>query len=77
MSIKILIDSASDITKEEAKNYGIELIPLIVNIEGKDYYDGVDLNANEFYEKLVECNKIPKTSQITPSRFIEKLMRCY
>lgn len=73
MSIKILIDSASDITKEEAKNYGIELIPLIVNIEGKDYYDGVDLNANEFYEKLVECNEIPKTSQITPSRFIEKI----
>ena len=73
MSIKILIDYASDITKEEAKNYGIELIPLIVNIEGKDYYDGVDLNANEFYEKLVECNEIPKTSQITPSRFIEKI----
>ena len=73
MSIKILIDSASDITKEEAKNYGIELIPLIVNIEGKDYFDGVDLNANEFYEKLVECNEIPKTSQITPSRFIEKI----
>lgn len=72
MSIKILIDSASDITIEEAKEYGIEIIPLIVNIEGKEYFDGVDINAKEFYLKLVECNEIPKTSQITPNRFIEK-----
>lgn len=72
MGIKILIDTASDITVEEANNYGVELIPLIVNIDNKEYFDGIELNAYEFYEKLVESTEIPKTSQITPVRFIEK-----
>ena len=72
MGIKILIDTASDITVEEANNYRVELIPLIVNIDNKEYFDGIELNAYEFYEKLVESTEIPKTSQITPVRFIEK-----
>ena len=43
VSIKILIDSASDITNLEAKGLGIEIIPLIINFSDEEYYDGVDL----------------------------------
>lgn len=72
MSIKILVDSASDISLDEAKIFNIELIPLIVSFGEKEYYDGVDLLPQEFYEKLVEDEVMPKTSQITSTRFEQK-----
>lgn len=72
MAIKILIDSASDITLEEAKEYGIELMSMYINIDGKEYLDAVDIKGTEFYEKLAKCNEIPKTSLITPNRFFDK-----
>ena len=72
MAIKILIDSASDITKEQAKELGVEVIPLIVGFGDEEYFDGVDLLPTEFYEKLATNKNHPKTSQITPYRFEEK-----
>ena len=71
MGIKILVDSASDITQDEAKQYGIEVIPLIVSFGDQEYLDGVNLTQKEFYEKLIETDTLPKTSQITPYRFTE------
>ena len=75
MGIKILIDSASDITQEEAKKMGIEVIPLIVSFGDEQYFDGVNLNCKQFYEKLIETDELPKTSQITPYRFTEAFER--
>lgn len=71
MNIKILIDSASDISIDEAKELGIELIPLKVSFGEKEYLDGVDLLPKQFYEKLIETDELPKTSQITPDRFLD------
>ena len=75
MAIRILIDSASDISIEEAKTLGISMIPLTIKIGDKQYYDGVDLLPKEFFEKLIEENELPKTSQITPFRFEEEFQR--
>lgn len=71
MNIKILIDSASDISIDEAKELGIDLIPLKVSFGEKEYLDGVDLLPKQFYEKLIETDELPKTSQITPDRFLD------
>ena len=71
MPIKILIDSASDISQEEAINYGIVVIPLLVNFGEEQYQDGVNMTSKQFYEKLIETDVLPKTSQITPFRFAE------
>ena len=71
MGIKILVDSASDFTQAEAKQYGIEVLPLIVSFGDQEYLDGVNLTQKEFYEKLIETDTLPKTSQITPYRFTE------
>ncbi|MBR6072411.1 MAG: DegV family protein [Acholeplasmatales bacterium] len=73
--IKILIDSASDISQEEASKYGIEVIPLIVNFGDEQFLDGVNLTPKQFYEKLIETDTLPKTSQITPFRFEETYER--
>ena len=75
MAIKLMIDSASDIGREEAEAMGVELLPMVISIGEKDYYDGVDLLPLQFYEKLIESDTLPKTSQITQYRFEEAFER--
>lgn len=71
MAIRLMVDSASDISKKEAEELGITMIPMIITIGNNDYFDGVDLLPEQFYEKLIECNDLPKTSQVTAYRFKE------
>ncbi len=72
MAVKILIDSASDINKEQAKEMGVELISMTINFGEDEFYDGVDLCPNDFYKKLVDSKDFPRTSQINPFRWEEK-----
>lgn len=71
MGVKILCDSASDISQEEAKQLGIIVLPLKTIWEGKEYQDGVTMLPKEFYEKLIETDGLPTTSQVTPYEFEE------
>ena len=52
MAVKILVDSASDINKEEASKLEIYMIPLVVSFGEENYFDGVELLPKQFYEKL-------------------------
>ncbi|MDE6655715.1 MAG: DegV family protein [Anaeroplasmataceae bacterium] len=70
--IKILIDSASDIDAKEAEEKGIYLMPIEVTFGEVTYLDGINLSHSEFFEKLVESDELPKTSQINPYRFEEE-----
>ncbi|MDE7263965.1 MAG: DegV family protein [Anaeroplasmataceae bacterium] len=72
--IKIVIDSASDIDLEEATEKGIYLLPIEVSFKGETYLDGVNLSHKDFFEKLIEDDELPKTSQINPYRFEEKFL---
>ncbi len=72
MAIRIITDSASDISQEKAKEWGITVLPLKVSFGEKEYLDGVTLSPREFYEKLIETDEFPKTSQITPFTYAEE-----
>lgn len=69
--IKILVDSSSDIEEAEAKDMGIDLIPMEIRFGEQTFFDGVNLSHREFFERLIECNDFPKTSQINEYRFSE------
>ncbi len=69
--IKIITDSASDITREDAERYGIHVFAFSIMIDGKEYRTGVDISSSEFYEKLKTCQEIPSTSQITPDELYQ------
>lgn len=71
MAIKFVVDSATDILPEEAKKLGIEVVPLTVSFNGEEYQDGVTITHKEFYEKLIESDVLPTTSQATPAHFEE------
>lgn len=71
MAVRIICDSASDISQEEAKQLGITVLPLKTIWEGKEYRDGITMMPREFYEKLIETDELPTTSQVTPYEFEE------
>lgn len=72
MGVRIITDSASDISQERAKEWGITVLPLKVRFGDEEYLDGVTLSCKEFYGKLVETDEIPKTSQIAPFEYEEE-----
>ena len=71
MAVRIIADSASDIPQETAKKWGITILPLNVRFGDEEFQDGVTLSNREFYEKLIETDEIPKTSQIPPFTYEE------
>ena len=73
MATKIIIDSSSDISVQEAQELGVIMLPMQVAFGEDVYYDGVDLTPNDFYYKLTLDNVLPKTSQITPFRYEEQV----
>ena len=72
MSIKIVIDSASDINEKEAKELGVSFVPMEIRFGNEGYFDGVNLAPQEFYCKLIESDALPQTSQINPFRWEEE-----
>ena len=71
--VKIIIDSAADILPSECQALGIRHLPLKVFFGQKEYRDAVDMSHKEFYEKLVESDELPTTSQISPAEFADAI----
>ena len=69
MAVRFIIDSAADIIPSEAQKLGIVHLPLKVIFGEEEYYDAVNLSHKEFYEKLIEADMLPGTSQIPPIEF--------
>lgn len=71
MGIRIITDSTSDITIEQAAQMNITVVPLKVIFGEKEYKEGVDITIDGFYEKLVKAERLPTTSQPSPDEFLE------
>lgn len=69
MAIRIITDSTADFTRDEAAQLGIEIVPLKTRFGDEEYIDGVTISPREFYEKLVESDVMPSTSQPSPAEF--------
>ncbi len=66
MKIAIVTDSNSGITQSEAKELGVEVVPMPILIDGEQYFEGINLTEEDFYKKLAEDAQV-STSQ--PSAF--------
>lgn len=65
--LRIITDSASDIMEPDRKD--LTVLPMTVRFGEKEYLDGVTINHQEFYEKLIESDELPVTSLISPGDF--------
>lgn len=69
--MKIIVDSACDMTKAEAESKGLIFVPLTINFDGTIYEDGISITHEEFYQKLESTDALPVTSQVTPYAYSE------
>ena len=67
MSVRIIIDSTADIPAEIISKFTV--VPLTIRFGEEEFVDGIDINRRQFYEKLIESNVIPSTSQANISDF--------
>lgn len=67
MGIKFITDSASDIAQGSIND--VTVLPMTITFGEDEYKDGVNLTHKKFYEKLIESDALPKTSQIPPYDF--------
>ena len=74
MNVRIIVDSSADIAEEIKERFSV--IPLKVRFGETDYIDGVTITHREFYEKLIECDDIPVTSQASPAAFADEFEKC-
>lgn len=75
MKIKLICDSLCDIPQEIQDKEYVEVVPLTIILEDKEYKDGVDINKEEYYKLLKATNALPKTSQATYIQFSEVFNR--
>lgn len=64
--IKVVTDSTCDLAPDIVQRLGIAIVPMVVNIDGKDYLDGVELTREQFYAGLPNYHDIPKTAANSP-----------
>lgn len=68
MNTRIIVDSTTDLMPEVKGR--VSVVPLTVHFGDEEYIDGVTIDHKSFYEKLVETDVHPTTSQATPAAFM-------
>ena len=70
MKTRIIVDSTADLVPEIEKR--VHIVPLTVRFGEEEHIDGVTIDHKTFYEKLIESDTLPTTSQATPDAFIKE-----
>jgi DegV family protein with EDD domain len=71
MAVKILTDSVADLPQQLASNLGVTVVPLLIRWGEDLYRDGIDLTADQFYQRLRHSKVPPATSLPSPKTFAE------
>lgn len=69
--VYIVTDSTADLTEEEVKNLEISIVPMNISFADQNYVDGVTITKEEFREKMIASEELPKTAQPSIGRFVE------
>lgn len=70
MKTRIIVDSTADLMPGYKEQ--VRVVPLTVHFGDREYIDGVTIDHKTFYEKLVEEDTLPTTSQATPDAFAKE-----
>ncbi len=72
MGIQLVTDSTCDLPQSVIDQYGIHVLPVMVNINGTEYRDGVDISREDFYAQLKNLDNKVGTAA-TPPRLAAEL----
>jgi len=71
--VAVMTDSAADLPERIADALAIHVVPVRVNLDGRDYLDKLGLSTAEFYRRMARSHQLPRTSQPPPGDF----RRCF
>ena len=69
-TISVVTDSAANLPKAVADELGTRIVPVMVNLEGKAYRDGIDITPGEVYRRQREGGFVPTTSTPRVADFV-------
>ena len=69
MTIRIVTDSSCDLPSGLIEQYGISVLPCYVVVDDQTFKDGLEIQADDFYRRLLADGRTPTTAQPTPSDF--------
>ena len=73
MKLAVITDSSAFLQAETLRKEDLFVLDIPVNIDGQEYVEGVNLTAQEFYEKMARSSVLPKTSQPSIAKLDEIL----
>ena len=77
MSVRVVTDSASDLTDEEASALGITIVPLSIRFGEEELIDRIELGADEFYARMAASDGVPGTAAPPPGAFKTAFDNCF
>lgn len=70
--IAIVTDSTASLSDEEVQRLGnVTVVPIVVNMNGTTYREGIDITNDEFYSALAKAKKLPTTAPPTPMEMLK------
>ena len=75
MTVRIVVDSTSDIGLERAAQHGITVVPVTVRFGDQEFRDGVDISAARFHSMLANSTVLPNTAAPSIGTFEETYRR--
>lgn len=73
MKLAVITDSSAYLSKDTLQREDLFVLDIPVNIDGEEYVEGVNLTAEEFYQKMAQASELPKTSQPSIAKLDEIL----
>lgn len=75
--VAVVTDSISQLPMEMTQELNITVIPLTININGKPYFDGIDLTSQEIYHRMRCENIVPTTTSPSPAQYQKVFEHCF
>ena len=73
MKLAVITDSSAYLSVETLQREDLFVLDIPVNIDGEEYVEGINLSAEEFYQKMAQASELPKTSQPSIAKLDEIL----
>ena len=73
MKLAVITDSSAYLSADTLQREDLFVLDIPVNIDGEEYVEGINLTAEEFYQKMAQASEVPKTSQPSIAKLDEIL----
>ena len=70
-AVSVITGSVAQVPKETAEALGIDILPLLIYIDGKEYHDGIDIFPGELYQRMRLNQMEVKTAAPTVGQYYQ------